>query len=379
MKKTLIAMAAFAVTGAFAQVTIYGKLDVGYASSSDTTQGKTTNASGVKSDNSAASYWGIKGTEDLGGGNSAFFILEQDLYPADGNQGVSNALGGANSNAAFNRISEVGVSGAFGSIAFGRDYNPLFRSALVTDINFLSRGSTVALATATGGSTVANQLVYNSPVFSGFQVKGTFGFDDNSTSQNFVTGGTTTGTSAIGLNYTNGPLFLTAATGGTTTQNGSARGTSVSYFASSAGNASAASMGTAAIGITTAQSITGSILGGFYDFGSFKLVGNYLTSTATNIDLAAANGGNAVATQLNLGVTVPVGKILLKAQVSSNKLHYDGNAYSDLTGNSMVIGADYNLSSKTAVFVTGGTVNNLSNEVMNQSSHTAAVGFRTVF
>jgi len=378
MKKTLIAVAALAATGAFAQVTVYGRLDAGYAVSSDTVKGTTTSDNGIKSHNSASSMWGITGTEDLGGGNKAYFKLEQDLYLVNGNTGASGAGGGLTNASGFNRTSLLGLQTGAGTVSFGRDYNPLFNIVAASDINGLTRASTVELAAATGGSTVANQVIYLSPVFSGFQAKAAFGNDDNSTSTNGVTGGSTTATSAINLTYTNGPLWVGVATGGSTTQNGTARGTTVSYFQSTAGVASSATMGTAALGVTTAQSISANAVAGSYDFGMFKLVGNYVTSTATNTDGPTASG-NVRATQVNLGVTAPMGKVLLKAQVSRQTLGYDGNTNSDLTGSNLILGADYALSAKTALFVTGGTMNNLSNEVYNQSSHTAAVGLKTVF
>ena len=378
MKMTLIAVAALSATGAFAQVTVYGRLDAGYASSSDTTYGKTVTDSGIKSHNSVSSMWGITGTEDLGGGNKAYFKLEQDIYTADGNQGVSGAAGGTTNGASFDRTSLIGLMGNFGTVSLGRDYNPLFNIVAGTDINSLSRVSTVELAAATGGSTVANQVIYLSPVMSGFQLKAAFGNDDNSTSTNGVTGGTTTATSAVNVTYTNGPLFLAAATGGSTGQNGTARGTAVSYYATTGGVASGASMGSALVGVTTAQSITANALGASYDFGKFKLVGNYISSVATNTDGPTASG-NMTATQLNLGVTVPTGKLLWKAQASANTLKWDNNANSNMTGNNLVLGVDYSLSAKTALFLTGGTFNNLSNEVYNQSSHSTAVGIKTVF
>ena len=91
MKKTLIAVAALAATGAFAQVSVYGRLDAGYAQTKSTVGATYTKANGVESHNSASSMWGIQGTEDLGGGMKAFFKLEQDIYTANGNTGVSGA------------------------------------------------------------------------------------------------------------------------------------------------------------------------------------------------------------------------------------------------------------------------------------------------
>ena len=58
----------------------------------------------LQSHNSVSSFWGLKGTEDLGGGMNAFFILEQDVYTANGNTGASGAGGGATNASGFNRV-----------------------------------------------------------------------------------------------------------------------------------------------------------------------------------------------------------------------------------------------------------------------------------
>ena len=70
MKKTLIALAAVAATGAaFAQstVTLYGVVDQGYNTDKKTVGGVATKITGLTSILSGSRF-GFKGTEDLGGG-----------------------------------------------------------------------------------------------------------------------------------------------------------------------------------------------------------------------------------------------------------------------------------------------------------------------
>jgi len=140
-----------------------------------------TKANGVQSHNSVSSMWGLKGTEDLGGGMNAFFVLEQDVYPADGNTGVSGSGGGTTNQPGFNRTSLVGVNGGFGSISFGRDYVPTFKLIGGTDVNSLSRISTVNLANNTGVSTDPNIVFYSTPNMGGFMLNVAYRNQDQST------------------------------------------------------------------------------------------------------------------------------------------------------------------------------------------------------
>jgi len=66
MKKTLIALAALASTAAFAQsnVTLFGNMDLSVANVKQGNQSLTSMAR----DGISTSAWGLRGTEDLGGG-----------------------------------------------------------------------------------------------------------------------------------------------------------------------------------------------------------------------------------------------------------------------------------------------------------------------
>ena len=80
MKKTLIAIAALAATGAFAQstVTISGTMDAGLsvASVQNATTGVSDKVSGFLGNNVATSAINIAATEDLGAGMKASFFIE---------------------------------------------------------------------------------------------------------------------------------------------------------------------------------------------------------------------------------------------------------------------------------------------------------------
>ena len=139
MKKSLIALAALAATGAFAQssVTLYGRaeagVDLGFrttvnnsntavivgpgASTTNTSFGGTVEKPGFRvsdGDNQgqASSLFGLRGTEDLGGGLKANFVLESGLNLDNGSSGN----GGGNM---FSRAAWVGFSGNFGEVRLG--------------------------------------------------------------------------------------------------------------------------------------------------------------------------------------------------------------------------------------------------------------------
>jgi len=107
MQRSLIAAAALLALGssAFAQtaVTIYGRVNL-----SVERQETLAGDNDTRMQNSA-SRWGIKGTEDIGGGLKAGFVLESGFNPATGQ--VSGAF--------FGRQSEVNLGGNWGMVRLG--------------------------------------------------------------------------------------------------------------------------------------------------------------------------------------------------------------------------------------------------------------------
>jgi predicted porin len=165
MKKHLIAAAVASVLAvpAFAQsnVSIYGRMDAGIQTWDS---GSTSFTRGVNS-GLLTSLWGLRGTEDLGGGLKANFQLEGALNTQDGTLGTSTT------NQIFNREAWVGLSGGFGEIRLGRqDVN---RTQDV-DID-TSQAGLLGLAPRIGGTDdqlgndQSGVVKYISPSFSGFQ------------------------------------------------------------------------------------------------------------------------------------------------------------------------------------------------------------------
>jgi predicted porin len=107
---------ACATASAQSDVTIYGIVDVAmihlthHVGSSDTYM-----RSGPKD----GSRLGFKGTEDLGNGTKALFVLEAGYNVDDGTAGQTNSL--------FNRAAYVGLSNkSLGTVTVGRQYAPYF-------------------------------------------------------------------------------------------------------------------------------------------------------------------------------------------------------------------------------------------------------------
>lgn len=132
MKKLHIALAVAGVLTATAHaqttVDIYGVVDMGFVRDTGTVAGLTNGTGGaivpagskLSSGAQSGTRLGFKGTEDLGGGLKALFVLET---------GIAADTGGFNQgNTAFARQTFVGVRGDFGTVTLGRQYTSYFLS-----------------------------------------------------------------------------------------------------------------------------------------------------------------------------------------------------------------------------------------------------------
>jgi len=132
MKKSLIALAVLTASGiSFAQssVTLFGIVDAAYAKGTGSVSDKTQ----LQNSGYNSSRFGVRGTEDLGGGLKASFWLEAGVNNDDGTGAASNtnnqAVTAANAGTqglTFNRRSTVSLEGGFGEVRLGRDYTPQF-------------------------------------------------------------------------------------------------------------------------------------------------------------------------------------------------------------------------------------------------------------
>ncbi|CAN7759016.1 porin [Pseudorhodoferax sp. LjRoot39] len=146
-KQLLSAVAALGTVGiaaAQSSVTVFGKLDAGYVNKIGSKTAQGTNGMGE----GAQSRIGFRGTEDLGGGLSAFFWLEHRLRS---NTGESTAV------RFWQGQSIVGLKGGWGSLSFGRDYIAGYVEVQMTPDPFIHTGVSSMVAFGNGNiGTVRN-------------------------------------------------------------------------------------------------------------------------------------------------------------------------------------------------------------------------------
>lgn len=117
-KKSLAAvavLAAFAGSAYAADVTMYGRVDLGLRyTNTDLDKSGQDDVSKFEmaSGNYTGSRFGIKGEEDLGNGMKVGFVLENGFTADDGSLGTANHL--------FDRQASLHVKGSFGEVALGR-------------------------------------------------------------------------------------------------------------------------------------------------------------------------------------------------------------------------------------------------------------------
>ena len=236
MKKSLLALAAMTAFAGAAQaqssVTVYGVMDVGYINDKSTGSGAvaSTNATASQFGQSAeqTSRLGFKGTEDLGGGKSAFFTIETGLQPNN-----------ATASAFNNRQSFVGLkSKGLGQASIGTQYTTVFQALAASDVgqtnnmpgsavypvnpngNGNSGAAPFAYSAATAGSgtsdgmtvRVSNTLQAQSDSFAGFTLGGMY-VQNGSTTTPSTTGATTNNYTGWGLklDYTWNKLYVVLA------------------------------------------------------------------------------------------------------------------------------------------------------------------------
>ena len=168
-KYTAAALLAATALGAQAQssVTLFGLVDMSIGSNKAP---GGTSQTGVDSGKMTTSYFGMRGSEDLGGGLSAVFRLEGFL------QADTGASGRFPGDTLFSRTASVGLSSkSFGTFTLGRNTTPLF----ISTVSFNPFGDSYGYApstrhyftsgTVTGDSAWNNSALYSSPDFGGFK------------------------------------------------------------------------------------------------------------------------------------------------------------------------------------------------------------------
>ncbi|MFM0374121.1 porin [Paraburkholderia aspalathi] len=327
--------------GAQAQssVTLYGIVDAGIAYVHNAQNASGQNQSTLvkfSSGNLSGSRWGLKGTEDLGGGLAAVFQLENGFNIGTG------ALGQGSRE--FGRKAVVGLSsGTWGTVTLGRQYDPV-----VDLVQGLTEDNYFGGVFATPGDLdnydnslrVSNSVKYVSPLFAGFQVEALYGVGG-------VAGATGSGqTYSFGAAYANGPLSLGAA-----------------YFYANGGNT------TTTANVRTWTSSSDSLFNtvinaGFASAKSIQIVrvgGQYVIGAAT-VGAAYSNTQYANDTFSAFSSTAKFnnGSVFFNYQITSALRTGVGYNYTSLTGpssahyNQVNLGADFALSKRTELYALAG-------------------------
>ncbi|KWF01547.1 porin [Burkholderia pseudomultivorans] len=184
------ALAMFAcVAHAQSSVTLYGAIDSGlvYQSTSASSFAPTAKNNGhmfgFKDAGIYSSFWGLKGSEDIGGGYKVNFRLQGVFNSGTGKLGLADTTGGT---AVFNQQATIGVSGPFGTFDVGRQFTPMIYAMADTDVrnaqyfgsilsawlglNQVAGWSGTNTNVPIGALYDSNALVYQSPKFYGASI-----------------------------------------------------------------------------------------------------------------------------------------------------------------------------------------------------------------
>ena len=211
MKKTLLAAALMAGFAGIAQaetsVTLYGIIDggVGYqkVKSDNAKNTRTGLIDGVQYGN----RWGLKGTEDLGNGLRAVFVLESGFNLANGTSAQGGRL--------FGRQATLGLAGdSWGQLDFGRQTNiaSKYLGAAASPFAYgFQQANVGAVMSAANTARYDNMIMYQTPNFSGFQFGVGYSFNvDGKQGGDWTYNGAKTKTDkhalTTGLRYVNGPI-----------------------------------------------------------------------------------------------------------------------------------------------------------------------------
>lgn len=177
MKKTLAAVAvlgAFAGSALAADVTLYGKVDLGLNYTHTDVDGVSSDNWGMKSGQNSGSRFGIKGTEQISEGLTVGFQLENGFDADDGRFKNGNDDG----ERIFGREARLFVQTDFGELGFGRmggldsgsgSYDIFGGNAGVFGTGWSGIGSDSAIFLGMS-SRYDNMITYKSPTFGGVTV-----------------------------------------------------------------------------------------------------------------------------------------------------------------------------------------------------------------
>ena len=355
----LVGLSAFAVAQAQTNVTLYGLVDYGYTyrwdGKSAIGNSAASSSSQLNGGQAEGNRIGFKGTEDLGNGLKAVFLLEQGFMSDTGEQ--------ASSNSSFSRQAYAGLkSDTYGTVVGGRLYTPHytfvssldpFHAGTVGRYNnvYSPGGASVSMyGTVMDPIRVDNALTYISPSFGG--VTAQVLFSNNAAGQE-----------ASYSNSANNTLYA-----GLVQYNTDNLSVGVNYHYGAAGTAGLAAP------LSNVQNVA---VGGSYDFKVAKVMALYSYNDLSYSGVKKNTDGNMTVNNYMLGVSVPYNRFTGKASY----IYSDGNSIAGGNAQQLALGVDYNLSKRTALYTAYSFIDNQDgryNAVSDASNSGAYVGNSSV-
>ena len=198
-----------------AQVQVYGILDLAVGQIETQPPGAPSapivTVKGVHSGGLTTSYWGIRGTEDLGGGLKARFQIESFIRMDTGQNGRFDASPGGAADFYWSREAYVALGNEYGEIRLGTNGHPtwvaMIQSSAMGGNSVFSPGFRQLFNGGTRGrsevdTAMVNSVKYQSPAWAGFS---------GNVAVQAGEGSGTGASNSVQLAYRGGPLFVTAA------------------------------------------------------------------------------------------------------------------------------------------------------------------------
>jgi len=363
-KAAILALASLGAGAATAQssVTIYGNIDIALESHSkgagdvagtiwpaSSSVAAETHMVAVTSSVSSVNQIGVKGTEDIGGGYKANFVLEGQMQPDTGAQSGQDSR-------MWGRQAYLGLTTPVGEIRLGRQYAPMFFSFATTTVEALGG------ADLQGFGLIVNNL----------QIR-----QDNQISYWLKTGGLTAALSyspQAGVDQkvsssrgqaagAAGGQILGGATAGGETSGSGGRGQTIGLFAhyafdnglSVTGSYHMNKFGDAVAYSAAAASLTPSgVLFNLDKYTGWALgtkyvipgLGTQLSGLYHDGKYEMDDGGSIKTSTVGLGVKHPIGDFAIGAQYTLSKF----TNFTKGKDQAVILIGDYNLSKRTKIY-----------------------------
>jgi predicted porin len=310
-------------------VAIYGVADAGVVVEHGCSACPVTKlSSGIAS----PSRLGFRGTEDLGAGMSAKFVLETGVLL---DTGMNNPTG-----LAFDRQAYVGLYGDYGGVSLGRQYTPQFITLTVfADPFHTGMAGNARNLMASPATRMNNTLEYTSPNVGGLSAELAYGFGE-------VAGNLGAGR-ALGtaLTYTNGPLNLRLAYHD--------QNTTITAAPATATVAAIAARDTDATNLLVAANYNFGVFTGYFAYAKNSGIGSspvpVIVAPSAPVPPASTESRDAL-----IGVSVPYG---IHTFIASY-VRKDDRTAANQDADQIAVGYQYAFSKRTDLYTSYARINN---------------------